>query len=374
MIVVPESLQTEIKKLRGRQLEARCRFDFSDTSIDNTILGFSNGINHGSIYEQLYNGKEDVTHKWFSLDGSCKLDGTYHLAPETESGKEKYEIGWWSELLSNDSGEIKTHQGKAFNRKAFGTITLGRTINPPSAMVNFTPRQVSEINVAFDNARNEYAIDFDVNFYDINGALLDTYSITGNTGLKYNAAITPISAVSIMEVKVTKWSHSHRNIKIAEMFTMISIMINGRDIVSMQVIEDRELSNNSLPIGTTASGSCVLQFFNRNRLFDWNNTESRLYNFIRKGVKMIPEIGDGINWVPMGTYFVEEWDIPTEGIIVTATGLDLMAALDESEYTTSAAIEAPNDQNFLVDTAGEWSSATLNGTEVSGDTIRMVFQ
>lgn len=374
MIVVPESLQTEIKKLRGRQLEARCRFDFSDTSIDNTILGFSNGKTVISYYSHLYNGKEDVTNKWFSLDGSCKLDGTYHLAPETEPGIERYEIGWWSELLSDDAREFKYHKGKAFHKKAFGDYSFGGTITPPSVFVNFIPRQVQEINISFDNARNEYAEEFTVYLYDIDNTLLETYAITGNTGLKYNVSITPVLAVSLMELKITKWSHSHRSAKIAEMFTMISMLINGRDIVSLQVIEDRELSNNSLPIGTTASGSCVLQFFNRNRLFDWNNTESRLYNFIRKGVKMIPEIGDGTNWVPMGTYFVEEWDIPAEGIIVTATGLDLMAALDESEYTTSAAIEAPDDQNFLVDTAGEWSSATLNGTEVSGDTIRMVFQ
>jgi hypothetical protein len=151
------------------------------------------------------------------------------------------------------------------------------------------------------------------------------------------------------------------------------MMISGSDIISLQVIEDRELSDKSLPVGTTASGTCVVEFYNRSRLFDWNNKESRLYNFVRKGVKMFPEIGDGINWIPMGTFYVEEWDIPVQDIVVTATGLDLMASLDDSEYTTSAAITAPNDQTFLIDTNVEWISATLNGTQAVGNTLMMRF-
>lgn len=373
MITVPASLKNEIQKLRGRKLQARCRFDFSDTTIDNTIIGLSNSHNARSHYSQLYNGKEDVTRKWFSLDGHSKLDGTYHLAPETESGIEKLEMGWWSEALSNDEGSFPTHKGRRFGRAALGRRVIGRTEFPPSVMVNFTERQVQEINISFDNARIEYAIDFTVILYSLTGTILGTYPITGNGGLKYNVQITPVSGVAMMELKITKWSLPHASAKVAEMFTMVSMLINGKDLKSSQVVEDRELSKDSLPVGTTSSGSCVLKFYNRDRLFDYDNPTSRLYNYIRKGVKMTPEIGDGVNWVPMGVFFVNEWDVPKDDIFVTATGFDIMSALDESEYSTSADIEAPDDQSVLVDTGSEWSSAMLNGVIVSGDTLRMAF-
>lgn len=373
MIVVPDSLKTEIRKLRGRKLQARCRIDFSGTTIDNTILGFGSSINNSGRYEQIFNGKEDVTHKWLSLDGSCTLDGTYFLAPETESESEKYEIGWWSEEISDDNNSMQDHQPRAFGDFAIGEQPFGKNITPPSVYVNFTSRQVSQINIAFDNARGEYAVDFDVVFWDINPNKLYTHSVTGNAGYKYRTDITTQTGVCMMELKIKKWSHAGRNVKVAEMYTMISQMITGEDMFSMQIVEDRELSDNSLPIGTTAASTCVISFFNRDRLYDWDNTESRLYNYIRKGVRIIPEIGDGTNWVPMGIYFAEEWDIPTDDLAVTVTGLDRMASLDESEYATSQAIEAPADQSYLTDTYAEWASGTMTGIKTDGNTIRLAF-
>jgi len=116
-----------------------------------------------------------------------------------------------------------------------------------------------------------------------------------------------------------------------------------------------------------------MKFFNRDRLYDWDNSTSRLFNFIRKGVKIIPEIGDGTNWIPLGVYFAEEWDIPKNDLAVTVSGMDRMAALDKSEYITSQAVTAPDNTTITIDTNEEWLSATMIGAEVSGATIRMIF-
>jgi hypothetical protein len=373
MIQVPESLKAEIRKLRGRRLQARCRLDFSDTNIDNTIIGFGGSKNNASVYEQIYNGKKDVSAKWFSLDGSCVLDGSYLLPPVSSSDIEKYEMGWWSGEVSNRLSDFVEDSPSLFGELAFGEEALTAHKNCyPMIAVNFFARQVQEISIAFDNAREEFAVDFTFNLYDCDGALLYTQDVTGNTGFQYTRQITPVLNVCVVEFVIKKWSHPLRNAKVAEMFTMITLLVNAKDIMNIQVIEDRELSDNNLPIGTTAAGSCVVTFYNRDRLFDWDNSLSRLYNYIRKGVKISPEIGDGINWIPLGTFFAEEWDIPRDDISVTVTGLDRMATLEESSYTTSRLIVAPDDQTEVVEGQSQWAAGDMDGTEAVGGVLRLV--
>jgi len=157
------------------------------------------------------------------------------------------------------------------------------------------------------------------------------------------------------------------------MYTSIYELYNGSDIMTLQVVENRELADNGIPLGTTASGKCVVELYNRNRTFDYDNSESRLYGVIRAGVRISPEIGDGTNWIPLGVFYATDWDITKQGITATVTGLDRMARLDESEYATNTIIEAPADESFLTDTAGEWNGGTLYGILVTGNTIGMVF-
>lgn len=372
MISVPESLKTEIEKLRGRKLEARCRFDFSDTSIDNTIIGSGSSYGAGA-YEQIYNGKKDVSKKWFSLDGSALLDGTYYIMPETETELERFEVGWWSEELSDYAGNYICESPLAYGDVAFGEQAFSIGTCYPSISVNFLARQVSELSIAFDNARMEYGVDFEIRLYDINNALLYSETITGNTGVWFTKVIPTTNGVCTVQYIIKKWSEPLRNVKIAEMFTMITLTVNGRDIKSIQVVEDRELSDDGLPLGTTSSGSCVITLFNRNRLFDWDNTTSRLYNYVRKGIKIFPEIGDGTNWIPLGVFFAEEWDIPKKDIMLTVSGLDRMALLDDSEYATSKLITAPDDQTFNIDTEAEWTSGYFIDAAYSSGSIRMAF-
>lgn len=373
MIQVPVALENEILKLRGRKLVTKCRLDFSDVTIDNTIIGFANSKNNLDTYDQLFNGKTSVSFKVFSLDGSSKLDGTYHLAPCTVSGKQRYEVGWWSGDLSLQDNRFAHYEPFGFGDIGFADQGFGKQIDYPSVFVNFLERQISKIEIYFDDARMEHAVDFDIVFYAKDNTILYTHTTANNAGLNYIANITTVVGVAMMECKVKKWSSPHKNAKICEMFTLISEEITGDDIYSLNVTEERELSDNDLPLGTTSAGSVTLSFFNRERLYDWDNTTSKLYNYIRKGIKIMPFIGDGTNWIPLGVFFAEAWDIPKDDITVTLEGLDRMAQLGDSTYATNEAITAPDDQSFTVDTNAEWGSATLNDIVVEDNTIRMRF-
>lgn len=373
MITVPSILKTEIQKLRGRHLQARCRIDYSDANIDNTIIAWSNGTQTNSYLEQVYNGIEDVSAKFCSLDGSWIL-GEYALAPETTSEQSASEIGSWSELLSNPDGTFQDTSDAhyLYGKTLYNSGLYGSNVSTPEMSVNFSARTIADLRISFDNARMEYGIDFDVIFRDIDYAELYTLQVRGNAGLKYVTTIATQNAVCQMTIKFLTWSTANRQAKLAEMYTSISELYNGSDIMNLQIVENRELPEDGVPLGPTASGQCVLSLYNRDRKFDYDNVTSKLYNVIRKGVRVIPEIGDGTNWIPLGTYYAREWDIDKRSLVATVTCLDRMALLAESEYKVNKIIEAPADETFLTDTDAEWNSADLVGVIAVSNTLRMV--
>lgn len=372
MITVPASLKTEIEKLRGRRLQARCRIDYSDANIDNTITATASSVEDNTYPEQVYNGKEDVSAIWASLDGSWIL-GTSAIGPETDAEKAAYEIGWWNSELSLPSGDFYAGDAPLLGEMLLAERALEEKTVEPTLVVNFTPRTLSSIRVSFDNARMEYATDFDIEFYNSSLALIDSINVTGNSGVKYVTTIAALNNVVEMRLRIYSWSHAGRQAKVAEMYTSIYEMYNGSDIMSLQVVENREIADDGIPLGTTASGKCVISLYNRFRKFDYDNVESALYGVVRAGVRISPEIGDGTNWIPLGVFYATEWDISKQAIIATVTGLDRMAMLDESEYATNTIIESPASESFDTDTGAEWAGGTLDGVSVTGDTIGIYF-
>ena len=373
MITVSAGLRAEIDKLRGRKLYGRVKIDYSDANIDNTILAWANTILDNTYGNQVYNGKEDVTHKYIALDGQWMLDDTWYLPPVSEVEQSRGEIGWWSQEVCLEDGTFPDAPKAMLGYSVLGYTPLsGGTETYPQLFVNFLPRTISDLRIAFDNARGEYAVDFDIILYALDNSVLHTESITGNAGLKYVTTIADVNLVSQMCLKVYKWSYPGAHAKCAEIFTAISETYEGADIFNIHVIENREIVENGVPLGSTAAGQCTIDLFNRFRAFDFDNTTSKFYNVIRDGVRILPYVGDGVEWVPLGVFFAREWDIPKRGMTVTVTGLDRMALLDESEYKTNQTIQAPADETWTIDTAGEWGGGTLIDCAISGNAIGMV--
>lgn len=373
MITVPVSLKQEIEKLRGRRLKARVRIDYSDANIDNTIEAGASSISRNSYYNQTYNGKEDVSKKWLSLDGYCVLDGTYFLSPETPREQQQYEIGWWGTEISNQQCDFLTPKTNLFKHRILGDKLFTKKEYKPALFVSFIPRTFSDVRISFDNARMEYAIDFDIEVYDNSQSLLYKEEVRGNGGVKYVITIPVQENVALVKIIVLKWSNDNTCAKIAELYTSISELYEGSDILTIQVVENRELSDSGIPLGTTASGQCVISLVNKNRAFDYTNKSSKLYNVIREGNRISPEIGDGENWIPLGVFYSKAWDISRRSLSVTVTGLDRMETLGQSEYKTNKIIQSPGDENYLIDTTSEWDAGIKQNMEAVDNKIRMVF-
>jgi len=351
------------------------RIDYSDANIDSTIIAWAGTVSRGSYLDQVYNGREDVSYKYPCLDGKWILDGTWPLSPETPAEQDAYEIGWRSVQIANPDGVYQSGATRhaVLGKKLLGSTMLGGMVDVPHVSVNYLPRTIASVRISFDNARMEYARDFDVVLYDASNTELYRLQVTDNTGVKYISAITEQYQVVQMTLRIYKWSEPGTSAKVAEIFTSVSELYTDIDILSLQVIENRELAEDGVPLGTTSSGQVTLQLYNKYRRFDNGNITSSIYNLIREGVRITPEIGDGTNWVPLGVFFAKTWDIPRNDIVVTVSGVDRLALMAESEYKSNVIIEAPADESYLTDTTAEWEAGTETGIEYGTNVIRMVW-
>ncbi len=373
MIATTPALKAEIQKLRGRRLHVRCRIDYSDANLDNTVIAWSAENQENTYISQVVNGKEDTSERFLALDGKWILGEDWALAPASVTEQANFEIGWWSKSLSTPTGVFQDGNSYLLGERLLNEFDLGPLVEYPELFVNFLPRTMTAVRLSFDIARNEYAVDFSITFYNSAGAILHNIDVAGNAGIRYVADMAELNAVSQMRISIRKWSEIGVSAKVAEMFTAITDLYGEDDILSLQVVENRELPEDGIPLGQTASGSCVLTLFNRDRAFDFDNVTSKLYNVVREGVRITPEIGDGTTWIPLGVYYAKAWDIDKQSLSVTVTGVDRMALLDETIFSSNVIVQAPSPQTFLITSTAEWNTGTKVDTAAASGSLRMVY-
>ena len=142
--------------------------------------------------------------------------------------------------------------------------------------------------------RAEYPVDFTIKLYDATNTLQHTETVTGNA---LNTWTTTVSEMGITKqvLTITKWSAASRQVKIMEFFTSIQEIYYGDDIFAINLLEEREVSNGSLPVGNISSNEIDLKLYNKNGVFDAGNTASSLYGAVKANRKIKPYIGAEIN-------------------------------------------------------------------------------
>jgi hypothetical protein len=138
------------------------------------------------------------------------------------------------------------------------------------------------LRVAGDTARAEYPVDFTVKLYAQDDTLLYTETVTGNTQVSWSKALpSPVLDVAKQILTITRWSHEGRQAKIIEFFTSIREVYETGDLVSIRLLEEREASQGSLPVGNISSNEITLVLNNEDKKFDLDNENSPLKNLLK---------------------------------------------------------------------------------------------
>ena len=310
-------------KADRRQVLARVEIDYTDPFMDQSIDIEASENANISYPQQTADSVQETTLKWASLDGSWVLDGTYHLAPPPDK-LAQYQFGWWGSQLAGAGGVFAAPY--------------------PALTVTHLPRPIHILRVVGDTARVEYPVDFEIKLYAQDDTLLKTETVTGNTQVSWSKTLEPqVLDVAKQVLTITKWSHAGRCAKIIEFFTSIREVYETDDLISIKLLEEREASQGSLPVGNISSNEITLALNNEDKKFDVDNERSPLKNLLKPNrriqVWLGAETSDGEEWVPLGTFWSLDWDSPDDTLEATVTARDRMELLRKGTYQTAQVLQ-----------------------------------
>jgi hypothetical protein len=249
-------------KADRRRVLARVAIDYTDPFIDQSIRIEASEQANVSYPQQTADSVYQTTCKYACLDGTWDLtSGEYHLAPSADQLAQR-QFGWWGAQFCDQDGYF---------------------VSPyPTLTVRHSPRPMRQLKVVGDTARGEYPVDFTVKLYGPDDTLLKTETVTGNDQASWQKALEPqVPDVAKQVLEITKWSLPGTCAKIIEFFTSIREVYETGDLVSLRLLEEREASQGSLPVGNISSNEITLALNNESKKFDVDNDQSPLKNLLK---------------------------------------------------------------------------------------------
>lgn len=319
--MIPVSQEFEDKVRSGIcKFYGKVQIDYTDPLIDQSINVEVNENNYTSYPKQVADGISKPLGKIICLDGSWHLDVRDWVLAPGESEVDRYQMGWWGTQLSQlDSTFVEPF---------------------PKLTTTFFSRPVRSLKVVGDSIRKEWPISFDIKLYNTSGTLVHTERVLHNTGTNWTKNIEPVNDIVKMELEIHQWSHHNRCAKVLEFFTSIQETYYDDDIITINLLEEREASHGSLPVGNISSNELSIKLSNTDKKFDVGNKQSPVYNLLKANRRIKPYIGiqktsGEKEWVPLGVFWSNDWDVPEDDVYVNIIGRDRLDQLRVTTYEKS---------------------------------------
>jgi len=307
-------------RAQKRQVLARVIIDYTDPLIDQSIEVTTSEQARISWPAQTADGLTQAPYMWASLDGSWTLDQFRRPMPDTEELADLYQVGWWGEQLAGVGGAF---------------------VEPyPTLTVSHTPRPIHSLKVVGENQFGEYPVDFVIRLNDEIGTILHEEIVTANTEIAWSKMLdAPVLDVASQELEIHKWSHEGRQAKILEFFSSVQ-RTHEDDLIAVSLLEEREVSQGSLPVGNISSNEIVVRLSNEDKRFDPDNDTSPLYGLIKPNRRVRAwlgaEIGGDVEWVPLGTFWSIDWDTQDDTLEAQVRARDRLELLRKSTFQPGA--------------------------------------
>lgn len=312
-----------------RKTVAKIEVTWTDPDIDPTISASANDENRINYPDQTGDLIESMSRKWAHLDGTLKPNGTFYPCPTQTQADAGAQMGWWGATRCNGTGVWAS------------PITLTMT---------FAARPIVALVVVGDSQYNEYPVDFLVKIYNASNTLIHTSTITGNTELKWLQSISSenIADATYMKLIISKWSAPNRVAKIAEFYTAVVETYEGDEIVSMNLLEEREISDGSLPVGNISANELDFSLQNIAIVregetiidpFFPSNPNSTYQNVVKKNRRVRAWIGlvlpdDSVEYIALGTFWTGDWTEAEQDSVVSTSARDRMELLRNAVCST----------------------------------------
>src|SRR5690606_6290255 len=184
------------------------------------------------------------------------------------------------------------------------------------------------------SARGEWPTEFAIRLYGPDGTLLRERAVTDNAEIQfYELLDSPVLDVTRQELEIRAWSHPGRHAKILEFFTSLQETYEGSDLLELRLLEESE-TGSGVGIGGETINELTVRLVNREGRYDVSNTSALVRGWLRPNRRVRAwlgaEVGDEIEWVPLGTYWSGDWD--SQDLEATVRARDRLELLRRTSY------------------------------------------
>lgn len=298
-------------KLPTREIKCRARFEIIEDGVRDKVSSIEVSSSYsGTDKAQVCDGIRDMKYNVFTYENNrTRLDGTFKVAPDNFDNSQ---IGWWSSGISNINNAINESI----------TINLSSSIDLPG------------IGIVFDRDADTYATNFKLTIGT------EVINVTNNNSSFYRI-IKPVDSVSTIKVEFTKLNKPNNRLRVTEIDLGLVEEYTDTEIIKAEIVEEISYNNENLPTNTLS-----LTIDNQDNRFDPINPQG-IYSFLKENQKMYIEFGmrledKSIEWVDMGTYFLDTPQLDEGGMTATFKCKDFASVL---EGITDRTFQ-PNEMKF----------------------------
>lgn len=275
------------------------------------------------------------------------LDGSLKTIPTSDYGY----CGYIGNTMSNPDIEVDYDDGNGYEYSELPRIYMDFGI--------VWYQSVPGVTITWDESSGEYAEIFEVRVYN-DGKQIAYKEVYGNKSTTSFVKLN-IEKYDRIQIIVWKWCLPHRRARISKIALGFEKVYDKGQLISFEHLQEADPLSASLP-----KAEISFSVDNTEGLYDPNNPDSLAKYIIerqevtaRYGFK----IGDNIEWLDCGTFYISEWDAPQNGMVANFKARDLLEFLTTPYEKGAESTENVSLYDLAVDVL-EDAELPLNGGEV----------
>ena len=203
-----------------------------------------------------------------------------------------------------------------------------------------------------------------INFRDGN-SIID--EVRNNQTYNYQYIFTDEKVINNVEIQILNVEFPKNRLRIASVDFNIGDVYEGEELLSFDVTEELDLMIENLPINTCTINLNNYPNSHGESKFDVINPNS-IVNYLDNNTMIEPYIGvltedNGVEYVPMGIFYLSNWDSNPEGN-VTMNGKSVLSKIEAMTIPAKGgffAITAPDDLSDYLTNNTPYNFSILNG-------------
>lgn len=273
-----------------------------DPEAQSTAMPSDNGHEAFSDPETIISEAGLEPHRYATLEpGLWRLNGTLDLLPDR------------APYLR--SGYVGTHLS--------GTDGAFAMENRPVVVLSFSDvvqSTISGLTITWASSYGEWATEFTVRAFR-RAVQIASAAVSGNGSVKSVVALE-LSGYDRIEIEIEGWCKPGRRARISRVLLGVERVYDKADLVKCTHTMHVDPLSASLP-----KAEFTFEVSNLDGEYNPDNPEGAWKYLIERqeiSVRYGYKVGDAVEWIQAGTFFMASWDTPQNGITATFTARDLL--------------------------------------------------